>query len=58
MLSGSPPHVGATVQQIVRKILTDDPAPIDGVRRAVPANVAAAVATALETVPADRFECA
>jgi serine/threonine-protein kinase len=58
MLSGSPPHVGATVQQIVRKILTDDPAPIGGLRRAVPPNVAAAVGTALEKVPADRFESA
>src|SRR5262249_11872014 len=47
MLSGSPPHVGATIQQIVRKILTDDPEPIGGLRKAVPPNVAAAAAVAL-----------
>jgi serine/threonine-protein kinase len=58
MLSGSPPHVGATAQQIVRKILTDEPAPIGGLRKAVPPNVAAALAMALEKVPADRFESA
>ena len=58
MLSGDPPHVGASVQQIIMKIVTEDAAPVTKTRRSVPPNVAAAVATALERLPADRFESA
>ncbi len=55
MLAGKPPHFGATAQQIIMKIVTEEPAPVASLRRSVPANVAAAVGRALEKVPADRF---
>jgi serine/threonine-protein kinase len=58
MLTGNPPHTGASAQQIVMKILTEEPAPVTSLRRAVPPNVAAAVAKALEKLPADRFASA
>ena len=58
MLTGSPPHVGATAQQIIMKIVTEDAAPVTSVRKSVPAHVAAAVAKALEKLPADRFATA
>jgi serine/threonine-protein kinase len=58
MLTGSPPHTGASVQQIIMKIVTEDAAPVTSMRKSVPANVAAAVAMALEKLPADRFESA
>ncbi len=58
MLTGNPPHVGATAQQIIMKIVTEDAAPVTSVRKTVPPNVAAAVAKALEKLPADRFASA
>ena len=58
MLAGEPPHMGNSAQQIVMKILTEDAPPVTKLRKAVPPNVAAAVATALEKLPADRFETA
>jgi serine/threonine-protein kinase len=58
VLTGSPPHVAASAQQIIMKIVTDEAAPVTKLRKAVPPNVAAAVAKALETLPADRFESA
>ncbi|MEJ2217799.1 MAG: protein kinase [Gemmatimonadota bacterium] len=58
MLAGDPPHVGASAQQIIVKIVTDEPRPITELRKSVPPNVAAAVAKALEKLPADRFESA
>ena len=58
MLSGSPPHVGATAQQIVMKIVMEPAQPVTQLRRSVPPNVAAAVSKALEKLPADRFETA
>ena len=58
MLSGSPPHVGATAQQIVMKIVMEPAQPVTQLRRSVPANVAAAVSKALEKLPADRFDTA
>ena len=58
MLSGSPPHVGATAQQIVMKIVMEPAQPVTQLRRSVPANVAAALSKALEKLPADRFETA
>jgi eukaryotic-like serine/threonine-protein kinase len=56
MLTGSPPHVGSSAQQIIMKIVTEEAAPVTKVRRSVPPNVGAAVAKALEKLPADRFE--
>jgi len=58
MLTGSPPHVGVTAQQIVMKIVMDVARPVIELRKSVPANVAAAVSKALEKLPADRFESA
>jgi serine/threonine-protein kinase len=58
MLTGNPPHVGASAQQIIMKIVTEEAAPVTRLRKAVPPNVAAAVAQAIEKLPADRFESA
>ena len=58
MLTGNPPHTGASAQQIIMKIVTEEAAPVTRLRRSVPANVADAVATAVERLPADRFASA
>ena len=58
MLTGNPPHVGASAQQIIMKIVTEEAAPVTRVRKSVPPHVAAAVAQAIEKLPADRFESA
>ncbi len=58
MLTGSPPHVGASAQQIIVKIVTDTARPVTELRKSVPPNVAAAVAKSLEKLAADRFESA
>jgi serine/threonine-protein kinase len=55
MLAGSPPHVGASAQQIIMKIVTEEATPVTRLRKAVPHNVASVVANALEKLPADRF---
>jgi len=55
MLTGNPPHTGASAQQLIMKIVTEEAAPVARLRKAVPPNVAAAVAKALEKLPADRF---
>ncbi|MBI2614768.1 MAG: serine/threonine-protein kinase [Gemmatimonadetes bacterium] len=58
MLAGEPPHTGPSAQAILTKIITEDPRPLTEVRRTVPPHVAAAVAQALEKLPADRFATA
>jgi serine/threonine-protein kinase len=58
MLSGNPPHIGATAQQIIMKIVLEPAESVTKVRKSVPLNVAAAVARAIEKLPADRFETA
>jgi len=55
MLTGNPPHTGASAQQIIMKIVTEEAAPVTRLRKAIPPNVAAAVAQSLEKLPADRF---
>ncbi|MCH8991066.1 MAG: PD40 domain-containing protein, partial [Acidobacteria bacterium] len=55
MLTGEPPHTGASAQAIVMKIVTDDVQPVTELRKSVPPHVAAATAKALEKLPADRF---
>ncbi len=56
MLTGDPPHTGSSAQQIIMKIITEQPAAVTTNRKSVPPNVADAVAKALEKLPADRFE--
>jgi serine/threonine-protein kinase len=58
MLAGNPPHVGSSAQQIIMKIIADTPRPVTELRKSVPPNVAAALAKALEKLPADRFDSA
>ena len=58
MLVGEPPHIGSSVQAIVARILSDDPAPITRSRSLVPPNVDAAIQRALAKSPADRFTSA
>lgn len=58
MLTGEPPHTGASAQAIVMKIVTDEARPITELRKSVPPNVAAATAKSLEKLAADRFESA
>jgi Tol biopolymer transport system component/tRNA A-37 threonylcarbamoyl transferase component Bud32 len=58
MLTGNPPHTGASAQQIIMKIIAEEVAPVTTLRKSVPPNVSAAVAKALEKLPADRFESA
>ncbi len=58
MLTGEPPHLGGSAQAIIMKIVTEVAQPVTAIRKSVPPNVAAAVAKALEKLPADRFESA
>jgi len=58
MLTGEPPHSGGSAQQVIMKIITDRARPVTELRKSVPPNVAAAVAKAIEKLPADRFESA
>jgi Tol biopolymer transport system component len=55
MLTGEPPHVGATSQAIIARLLTEAPRPIRAVRASVPVHIEAAVGRALEKLPADRW---
>jgi eukaryotic-like serine/threonine-protein kinase len=58
MLTGEPPFTGPTAQAIVAKVMTTEPADIVSLRRTVPGNVADAIHTALQKLPADRFATA
>ena len=58
MLVGEPPFTGPTAQAIVAKVVTESPRPLVPKRHTIPANVEAAVMTALEKMPADRFASA
>jgi serine/threonine-protein kinase len=58
MLTGEPPHMGNSAQQIIMKIVTEDAQPVTKLRKSVPPNVTAAVSKALEKLAADRFESA
>jgi len=58
MLAGEPPHTGGSAQAIIMKIIAEPVADVTVHRKAVPANVAAALSKALEKLPADRFESA
>jgi len=58
MLTGQPPHIGGSAQQIIMKIITESAPAVTTLRKSVPPNVAAAVAKSLEKLPADRFKSA
>jgi eukaryotic-like serine/threonine-protein kinase len=58
MLTGEPPHTGATPQIIMARAATERPRAIRDVRATVPPQVEAAVMTALQPLPADRFSSA
>ncbi len=58
MLAGQPPHLGGSAQQIIMKIIAEPVPLVTQFRKTVPPNVAAAVAKALEKLPADRFDSA
>ena len=55
MLTGVPPHQGASAQQVIMRIATEEAPRVTSLRKSVPAHVADAVAVALQKVPADRF---
>ena len=56
MLTGEPPHMGTSAQQVIMKIIVEPVRPAAELRRSIPPNVAAALAKALEKLPADRFD--
>ena len=58
MLTGNPPHLGSSAQQIIMKIIAEPAQDVAQYRKSVPPNVAAAIGRALEKLPADRFESA
>ena len=58
MLAGQPPHVGGAAQQVIMRIITEAARPVSDFRKNVPPNVVAALAKALEKLPADRFDSA
>ncbi len=58
MLTGEPPHLGGSTQAVLARVLTETPRPVRDTRPAVPPHVDAALAKALEKLPADRFDTA
>jgi eukaryotic-like serine/threonine-protein kinase len=58
MLVGEPPFTGPTAQAIIAKVLTSNPEPVTALRKTVPPHVEAALETALQKLPADRFASA
>ena len=58
MLTGDPPFTGSTAQAIIARVVTESPRPLTAQRHTVPPHVEAAVLTAIEKLPADRFASA
>jgi serine/threonine-protein kinase len=58
MLTGDPPFTGSTAQAIVARVLTEQPRTMTLQRHTIPPHVEAAVLTALEKLPADRYATA
>jgi Tol biopolymer transport system component len=58
MLAGDPPFIGSSAQAIVAQVITSEPRSLVSQRKSVPEYVDAAVMTALEKLPADRFASA
>ena len=55
MLTGEPPHTGASSQAIIARLLTETPRRVRATRAAVPAALDDAILRALAKSPADRF---
>jgi serine/threonine-protein kinase len=55
MLTGEPPHTGATSQAIIARLMTEAPRPVRATRPGVSAAMDATVLRALSKSPADRF---
>ena len=58
MLSGHPPFVGTTAQEVMFRHATDPVPSIRAARPTIPHNIEVAIAQALEKTPADRFATA
>ncbi len=58
MLAGQPPFTGLTAQAVFARVMSEEPKPVVFHRKTVPAQVDAAVARALEKLPADRWQTA
>src|SRR6185436_9758210 len=58
MLTGEPPFTGTTAQAVVARVVTESPRPLIPQRHTIPPHIEAAVLTALEKLPADRFPSA
>jgi len=58
MLAGEPPFTGATVQAIFKQVMSEEAKPLSQRRKSIPPHVEAAVARALEKIPADRWQTA
>ncbi len=58
MLTAEPPFQGATAQAIIARVMTEAPRPLTLQRHTIPPHVEAAVLTAIEKLPADRFATA
>ena len=58
MLTGEPPHTGATVQAVIAKLITERPTSVRVLRDMVPDALDRAVMKALAKVPADRYQSA
>jgi len=57
-LTGEPPFTGPSAQAIVARVLSATPDSVTTLRNTVPAHVAAAIHTAIQKLPADRFPTA
>ncbi len=58
MLTAEPPFTGNTAQAIIARVMTEQPRSLVLQRHTIPPHVEAAVAQALEKLPADRFATA
>jgi serine/threonine-protein kinase len=58
MLTGEPPHTGATAQAVIAKVLGEPARSVRFARDAVPPHVDAAILRALAKIPADRWSTA
>ncbi len=58
MLAGEPPFTGPNAQAVIARVMNSAPEPVTALRKSVPDEVADAILTALEKLPADRFASA